>query len=118
MERGTCTDCGSAPSYRNCKSGYCLRCCDKAGHSWEQLEAMAREAAEQLRDALLAVEWRGWNEDGYDPAGDRCPVCGCKEPLGSNDPLHRPGCALDRALYNAGLPDQESRDAARALIRR
>lgn len=70
--------------------------------------ASERELAEAKRvngallRALLAVEF-GLELDGF------CPKCGQ-----STD--HDIDCTLDKALELAGLPDQASRDEARARI--
>ena len=52
--------------------------------------------------ALLVVEWAG-PEERY-----MCPSCENSQEYG-----HDSSCWLDMALTEAGLPDQESRDAAR-----
>jgi hypothetical protein len=55
--------------------------------------------------ALLAVEW-----------GPRCPWCDERGVAYRRPRRHTDGCPIDAALTAAGLPDQASRDAARAEI--
>lgn len=57
-----------------------------------------------MRRALLAVEW-GYSGKG--PYGF-CEACGT-----NSEHPHEKDCLLDEALAKAGLPGQESRDAAR-----
>lgn len=70
-------------------------------------------AAPDMCRALLVVEWFPF------PDGDACPHCDAPlfMPEGYGMPAtrgaHNPDCASDTALTKAGLPDQESRDAAR-----
>jgi hypothetical protein len=75
---------------------------------WAAADLIA--AAPALVRALLIVEFCGGRADGYGGAAPMCPECW-------HDPgAHQAGCAIDATLSAAGLPDQASRDAARAEI--
>lgn len=67
-----------------------------------------REQRDELRNALLEVEWI----DVAFFATQGCPSCGCTHFAGHVD------CKLDKALANAGRPDQASRDAVRKELRK
>jgi len=60
-------------------------------------------AAPEMCRALLAIEHMSQTGEGYTPL---CPECAAYD-------AHESGCTIDAALTKAGLPDQESRDAAR-----
>lgn len=104
----TCTDCGTAPRYRNCKNGYCERCCDKAGHGWEQMDRLAELAAPQMVRALLLSEWSGTPHT-------MCPCCH-RWFSAPGELRHNDGCSFDAALTAAGFSDQASRDEARRVM--
>ena len=96
-----------------------------------QDDRMHEQAAlvDQLRDALLEVEWEWWHDGRHGELhtadtspykvqefqGPWCPCCeaevGNKFPA---DQKHSSRCRLDKALTACGLPDQKSRDKARA----
>jgi|SRR5882762_2583729 len=67
-------------------------------------QAIFVAAAPEMCRALLAVEWGGTGNYGSCAA---CPDCG------GEGHRHESDCDLDTAITKAGLPDQESRDAAR-----
>jgi hypothetical protein len=73
-----------------------------------------REQRDELRNALLSVEWNGM---AYGNTAC-CPACGnIWEGEGSQPrETHAETCKIDAALTNAGRPDQASRDAARNEI--
>jgi hypothetical protein len=83
--------------------------------AWVQRLRLAAAAPALVR-ALLSVEWidrvernEGWIE---------CPACkggALFTPTGGLG-VHTPACPVDAALTAAGLPDQASRNAARADI--
>lgn len=68
-------------------------------------------AAPDMCRALLAVEWKGQPSprDGM----SRCPCCRGRRRVGKLDFFGHEDCWIDVALTKAGLPDQESRNAAR-----
>lgn len=74
-----------------------------------------REQRDELRNALLEVEWTGGHETGVDSGCESCCPCCDVEPeiFGGKCFSHTVDCKLDAALTKAGLPDQASRDAAR-----
>lgn len=87
----------------------------------DEADPMARArlaaSAPQLVRALLAVELQGKDVD-FDTFGGAsvdscCPSCGWDNFCQTR---HAPECILDAALTAAGLPDQASRDAARAEL--
>lgn len=67
--------------------------------------AMCTAAPALVRDALR-TEWIEWRRSML------CPSC-----MGPK-PSHHPACPKSTALGLAGFPDQESREAAREMLRR
>ena len=67
-------------------------------------EATLMTAAPEMCRALLIVEYATHRQGSAE-----CPIC-------AMPPGHHHECHIDAALTKAGLPDQESRDAARKEI--
>lgn len=60
--------------------------------------------APEMARMLLAIEWSGWNHEGYDPGGDCCPVCsGSDNPDLHENHRHTQTCALDALMRKAGI---------------
>lgn len=72
-------------------------------HLTEARAELASAAPEMCR-ALLVVEYATHRQGGAE-----CPIC-------AEPPGHHHACLIDAALTKAGLPDQESRDAARKEV--
>lgn len=75
-------------------------------------------AAPDMCRALLAVEWNGDRSGCRDGCPSMCPDCRGLQRRWEHanwvlDKGHKKDCTLDSALIKAGLPDQESRCAAR-----
>jgi hypothetical protein len=79
---------------------------------------------QKIVDALLAVEWVNCRE-----SNEHCSFCICLRP---KDPsrlrpydlehpeyfMHHKECVVDAVLTESGYADQESRNAARSLLKR
>ena len=83
----------------------------------EDLVEMRRVDAlnRRLVERLVAVEWAGWNGEGYDPAGGYCPECSTGDRCNAQG-QHQDDCALDAALVAANLDTQTKLNELRALI--